>query len=189
MVRDKKTTHHHKLEYDADETILTYQWQVMDLKSDCIKISFQLRETDRTALAKRFDVNAFEKIAGYFEISQPAPECWDILSCAEIEAVQNCVVSTHPVQSVFSFSEVEQFKALALHLRDESELSEDGFEMQLAEPVMDGTIPLGETLAQHISLHLPLQPRSEDADGFLSTNGQDDSFGPFHKLSVLKKKK
>lgn len=187
MVRDRKTIEQHNLEYDSNDTMLSYQWPVVELERTQLNLRFKLREKDRKLLAERFDVTAFNHISGMFEILQSAPNCWDITTSAEIEVTQNCVVSFEPVLSSFQFSETEQFQFIDENQQNEDGVSEEGYEMQPVEPIQNGHIPLGETVSQLIGVHLPLLPRSDTADEFLSNKGKDATFNPFHKLSELKK--
>lgn len=187
MRNQHKTILKQNLNISADESIFACRWDAIDLEGKQIKLRFQVRPEDREILAQRFDVIEFSSIEGVFDITQPAPECWQLVTTVTAQISQQCVVSFVPVHTEISFSEHERFVVMNKAVSSDNSDDEEGMEIDEAEPLENGAIPLGETLAQHIALHLPLLPRSQNADKVMSEKAQDAEISPFHMLSELKK--
>jgi uncharacterized metal-binding protein YceD (DUF177 family) len=148
--------------------------------SEPFRIAITADETERAALARRFDLVALDRLHGVVELRRQDGEM--ILLQAEFEAAfeQSCIVTLDPIAGAV----VERF-ALLYGLLDQEEAAVALVGEDIAfEPITGDTIDIGEAVAQEFSLSLPPFPRSPDASVALE-GSQSDELGPFAGLSRL----
>ena len=95
--------------------------------------------------------------------------------------MQPCIVSFDDVSEKVEFVEQERYIDTLVTAEEMS-----GEQLDL-EALDNGHIPLGEAVAQLVSVHLPAFPRSTTADKIMDENARTGDISPFHKLSELKK--
>jgi uncharacterized metal-binding protein YceD (DUF177 family) len=136
-------------------------------------------ETERAALARRFDLLALDRLSATVELARRAGGTVMLSAIFEAEFVQSCVVTLDPVPGAV-------FHSFALlYGPAEAENSVAGGADDVAfEPLEAEIIDIGEAVAQEFSLALPPFPRCADAivEGDELRLGDE---GPFAALSQL----
>lgn len=163
---------------------------------------------ERAALARRFDLSALESMAGELRV-RPLGSRRGILRVEvsgrmKATVVQTCVVTLQPVEQTVD-------EAILLRFSDEAGVGEGGGALDLdpladiadegPEPLIGGTIDLGEVLSEALGLALDPYPRAEGAtierastEGDAAPSAPDDattgeadvSAGPFAALAALR---
>lgn len=122
-------------------------------------IAIEADETERAALAKRFDLLALDEFKARFTLTQGRGDTVVVAGALTAAVVQRCVVTLDPVPATVE-DEIEA--VFAAGGRDEAEVEVDPLAAEV-EPLVGGRIDLGELAAQHLSLALDPYPRSPDA--------------------------
>lgn len=143
-------------------------------------------ESERAALARRFDLQALETLVGTATVAKTAAGI-RVNGHIVAQAVQSCVVTGAPVPAMID----EPFELLFV---EESELASDAEEIELSSADCDligydgQAIDLGEALAQTLALALEPFPRAPDADTVLREAGvlKEEEAGAFGALAGLK---
>lgn len=165
----------------------SHELKISELGGKMRSIHLSANISQRTALAKRFDLAALDRLDADLTVTTEGP---DILATGEFNAVlaQICVATGEPVPVTMS-------EPVAIHFIPEPRIDEeDEFELAAEDcDVMfhDGQlIDLGEAVAQSLGLALDPYPRSPDADALLKAAGVkgEDEAGPFGVLASLKEK-
>ena len=113
-------------------------------------------ETERVALARRFDLPALDRLCAAVELVRKGEDMVLLSATFSAEFAQSCVLTLDPVAGALS----EQFKLL--YGPPEAEETAAGMvEDDVAfEPILGNAIDVGEAVAQQFSLALPPFPRS-----------------------------
>ncbi|WP_116090023.1 YceD family protein [Sphingomonas crusticola] len=151
-------------------------------------IAIDADESERAALAERFDLIGLDRLEATAELVRDG-EVVIATGKLQAEVVQACVASGEPVPAVI----VETFTLRFVPLRAVDDPDE---EMELAESDLDeifyegSAIDLGEAVAQTLALALDPFPRAPDADDKLRQAGVigEEDAGPFAALKALKDK-
>ena len=146
-----------------------------------VRFEVKLNQAERDLLCERFDFIKLESVAGKLTLSQIADGCWELKGQINAKMTQACVVSGQLVDSPIVIELKERF------VRTLSEQVEiDPMEIDVGL-LLNGEIPVGESLCQWIGVCAPAWPRAKnipvlgESDRALSENH------PFAKLSELKK--
>lgn len=149
----------------------------------------------RSALARRFDIIGIDALTA--EVTLRRLTDGDIAAVARIRArlTQACVVTLEPVEEVIDTTVEGRFSERAaegpggdavITVDPEDESDEP-------EPIVDGMIPLGEWLAQQVSLELDPYPRAPGAavDPSFSPAEPEEAptHRPFARLARLRKER
>jgi uncharacterized metal-binding protein YceD (DUF177 family) len=151
---------------------------VARLGSEPFRQEIVANETERAALARRFDLVSLDRLAASVELTHERGGT--ILLSAEFTAVfaQECIVTLDPVPG----SIAERFALRYGPL--EMETGADSDDEPAFEPLAGDVIDIGEAVAQEFSLSLPPFPRAADAIVEVAADeGTDD--GPFAALARL----
>ena len=89
------------------------------------------------------------------------------------DVVQPCIVSFDDVSEKVEFVEQERYIDT---LDTAEEMSEEQLDLEALD---NGHIPLGEAVAQLVSVHLPAFPRSTTADKIMDENARTGDISPF----------
>jgi uncharacterized metal-binding protein YceD (DUF177 family) len=142
---------------------------------------------ERAALARRFGLEAIARLEAEAMLRR---ESGHILAIGRLSAqvVQTCVASGAPVPATID-------EAFRLRFLPETEIA-SGEEIELSEedcntiPYADGTIDLGEAVAEELALAIDPFPRAPDAEAVLRAAGvvaeEDAVTGPFAGLKALR---
>ena len=131
---------------------------VARLGSDPFRQEIAATEEERIALARRFDLLAFDRLVARFELVRQAGGSILLRATFDADFVQSCVVSLEPVPGAIS----ERFSLV--YGPPEAEDSAAAADDDVAfEPLSADVIDVGEAVAQEFSLALPPFPRSPEA--------------------------
>ena len=149
---------------------------VARLGAEPFRQDIEATESERAALARRFDLVALDRLAATVELVRRGDEA--ILLSADYQAdfAQSCVVTLDPVPG--SISDTFQL------LYGPPELASDDPEEAALEPLASDWIDIGEAVAQEFSLALPPFPRRPGANVEAPAEPQHPR-GPFDKLARL----
>ena len=146
-----------------------------------IHYDFCLNETQRHQLCERFTFIKLENVMGELTLAQIADGCWELKGKINVEITQACVVSGQPVESKFMIELEERFVDT---LSDQTEI--DAMEVDV-DLLVNGEIPVGESLCQWIGVCAPAWPRAENVPVLSEPEFDDFENHPFARLSELKK--
>lgn len=138
--------------------------------------------SERDALARRFDLIAFDRLSASVELAREAGGTILLRADFVAEFAQNCIVTLDPVPGALRQSFAVRYgppeaEPDALQLADEAEPA--------FEPLAGEVIDIGEAVAQEVSLSLPPFPRSSEAVIDEDSAGGDSAEGPFAVLARL----
>lgn len=143
-------------------------------------------ETERAALAARFDLVALDRLEAEGRV-EPLREVdgAQVVGRLRADVVQRCVVTFEPVPATLDVPFDLTFARRAEHgTGDEIEVDPS---VDDPEPLESDQLDVGEIVAQELSLALDPYPRSLDADQVMTELGeQGDSSGPFAALGRLR---
>jgi uncharacterized metal-binding protein YceD (DUF177 family) len=148
------------------------------LGSEPFRRQIAATEVERAALARRFDLVAVDRLSAVVELVRQGHDRILLRAAFDAEFVQSCVVSLEPVRGAVS----ERFALLYGPPEAEAEAGGSAEDDPAFEPIVGGTIDLGEAIAQEFALALPPFPRSDEAD--LEAAPSDEA-GPFAALARL----
>jgi uncharacterized metal-binding protein YceD (DUF177 family) len=134
---------------------------------------------ERTALARRFDLLALDRLSAAVELVRCGPGRVLLRAAFAAEFVQSCVVTLEPVAGTLA----ETFALLYGPPEAEAEALRIAGEEVAFEPLPAEAIDVGEAVAQEFSLSLPLFPRSPGAR--VETAAAPEEAGPFAALARL----
>ena len=141
----------------------------------------QLTETEQNILCERFMFSKLENVIGGLTLAKITDGCWELKGQIKAKVTQVCVVSSQPVENSILIKLEERF----VHsLSDQSEIDAMGVDVEL---LVNGAIPVGETLCQWIGIAAPSWPRAENAIVLGEPDPHKGENHPFARLSELKK--
>ncbi len=111
-------------------------------------------ETERAALAKRFDLVSLEKLAARVTLRRLAGGLVRLTASLSADLVQTDVVTLDPVPARVD----DDFSLLFGGDADDAAALDP--EAELVEPLFDGHIDIGEAVAQQLSLVMDPYPRA-----------------------------
>src|SRR5260370_13015304 len=148
------------------------------LGSEPFRQEIAATEGERTALAQRFELVALDRLSASVELVHQAHDRVLLIATFDAEFVQSCVVTLDPVRGAVS----ERFALLYGPTEAEAEAGGSAEDAPAFEPIVGGTIDLGEAVAQEFALALPPFPRSAEADAEAVVSPPGEA-GPFAPLS------
>ena len=140
-----------------------------------------LKETERQQLSERFAFIKLEDVMGKLALAQIADGCWELKGRINVKITQACVVSGQPVESTFTIELEERFVDT---LSNQIEI--DAMEVDV-DLLVNGDIPVGESLCQWIGVCAPAWPRAESVPVLGEPELENTENHPFARLSELKK--
>ena len=146
-----------------------------------LQLDVCLNEDERRRLCERFSFLDLQGVKGKLSVAQLADGCWALKGSLRGEVTQACVVSGKPVLSPLTIELEERFvKAFT----DQIEVDAMDVDVDL---LVDGDIPVGESLCQWIGVCAPAWPRAADVPVLEEPEAAEPENHPFAKLSELKK--
>lgn len=121
------------------------------------------RPTERDAVAKRLGLKAIKRLEAHFSVQHAENKMVAVVGLVSADVVQECVVTLEPLATTVE----EDIDVLFAPSRLLDEQMADGAgHVDVAhadepEPLIDGTIDLGELAVQHLALALDPYPRQE----------------------------
>lgn len=152
-------------------------------------VSIEADAAEREALAKRFALEAIERLAA--EASLARSDAGAVArGRLQAEVVQSCIATGEPVPAILDEPFTVEFRPEPGEAKDEMELSEAELDVIF---YADGSIDLGEAAAQTLALSLDPFPRSPAAEQALREAGvksEEDvkAASPFAALAGFKDK-
>ena len=138
-------------------------------------------EHERRSLCERFSFIDLHGLEGKLILVQLAEGCWAMKGRLEGQVTQACVVSGKPTVSPLVIELEERFVSA---LTDQAEVDAMDVDVDL---LVDGNIPVGESLSQWIGVCAPAWPRAADVPLLEEPEAAEPENHPFAKLSELKK--
>ena len=138
-------------------------------------------DEERRHLCERFSFVELAGLDGRLVLSQLADECWLLKGRLTGQVTQICVVSG---QAVVSPLVVELDERFVKTLSDQAEVDVTDVDVDV---LVEGQIPVGESLSQWIGVCAPAWPRADDVPVLEEPVSDRAENHPFAKLSELKK--
>lgn len=143
---------------------------------------------EREALARRFGLLSLDRLTATLELRRQAGDVIGLTGHLVGDVVQSCVVSLAPVPAHIETDFEASFSAGKTQL---PEIEVDPLGRDEPDPLIDGQIDLGETIAQQLAIALDPYPRAPGAalhpGDFAETEEQTGKKRPFAALAALKK--
>ena len=131
-------------------------------------------------LAARFHFVEVVSLSAELRVRKSARDCWDVLGQLKGEIVQACGATGVPVSETIDFLLEERY------VRTASNPDEVEVHLDEAEPLENGSIEIGEMLAQSLAVAVTPWPRAPDAKETFAI-GEESSDHPFSGLAALKR--
>jgi uncharacterized metal-binding protein YceD (DUF177 family) len=138
-------------------------------------------ETERAALARRFDLLALDWLEAEVRLSPLAGGLLRLAAALSADVVQACVATLEPVAARLEERFTLLYAPAAAYRREEVMRAE----AELVEPLPHGQLDIGEAVAQQLSLALDPYPR---ASGAISESLKDEPFLPLSALAKFREK-
>jgi len=139
-------------------------------------------------LAQRFDLLTLDHLSANVQLNRKgAGDSIRVFVSGRLNAgiTQSCVITLDPVSS-----EIEADFNAAFDSEAEDIKSDCDFDISnddIAEPIIDGSIDLGELVAQYLAVEIDPFPRKEGADGSgMTLESANTETNPFSVLKKLK---
>jgi len=140
-------------------------------------------ESERAALARRFDLESLASLSARVEIAPRGREMFLLKADFAAEFAQTCSITLEPVPGAVE----GHFELIYGPPEAEETVAGAGVEDDLAfEPLTGDSIDIGEAVAQEFSLALPEFPRAPGADLEAEMPPQPDEVNPFTALAALR---
>jgi uncharacterized metal-binding protein YceD (DUF177 family) len=142
-----------------------------------LDIDVQASETERAALAKRFELLELPSLKAEVTVQPGMGGVWTVSGRLSAEVVQACIVTLDPVPQSIDETFDLRFAAGAAGRSDDPEAP---------EPLEGDTIDVGAIVADHLSLALDPFPRAPGATYEPAPELADAKPNPFAALEQLK---
>ena len=146
------------------------------------KFGIQPTAAEIAELVTRFDFVSIEDMRADVTIRKVARDCWDVAGTLSARVVQCCVITGDQVPELVDFTIEERY------VRETED--DDDVEVDLigAEPLVGGSIDIGEMVAQNLGISVEPWPKSPAyADSLIREDVPDEH--PFSGLATLRKPK
>lgn len=146
-------------------------------------------EAECAALAERLGLLALESLEATVRLEKKGRGVVALQASLRARVVQSCVVTLEPVESGLEATFERRYDPKATD--EEAEEEELGSE-DLPDPLVDGTIDIGEAVAEHLALELDPFPRAPGAsfEGYSTASPEEEAEmappNPFAALARLK---
>ena len=170
--------------------------RVADLADDESAIEIAADATERQALARRFALAGLDKLEARLTLV-PADDRrgLDVEGHLVADVVQSCVVTLEPVRANID-AVFRRTYTVEPPPEDDGDLGPSLLDSaDPPDPIVDGTVDLGEAVAEQLALELDPFPRAAGVtfEGIAENNKEikelDDKLNPFAVLADLKRKR
>jgi uncharacterized metal-binding protein YceD (DUF177 family) len=157
-----------------------------------LELEIEADPQERTALARRFGLEALEKLVVAARLTPRPDREMRLVVTFDADVVQLCVVTLEPVAVRLS-ERFEVVFAPPVEGVEEDEVVIDVEAEEPPEPLVEGRIDVGEMVAQHLAMAIepyPRAPGAEMGDLLSEECGSGEavpSIGPFTGLARLKR--
>jgi uncharacterized metal-binding protein YceD (DUF177 family) len=158
-----------------------------------LDLTVEATEEERRRVAARLGILAVEALAGSIRLV-PAPDSGAVRLSARLHAavVQACVVSLEPVRNEIDLTFERVYRAgAAPAAAGRKEVWVDPEVEEPPEPLVDGSIDVGEAMVEELALALDPYPRKPGAElpaGWEERAGAGERESPFAALAKLSKR-
>ena len=143
---------------------------------------------ERERLATRFELLSLDRLAAELALSRHRGDVIRLRGHLVADVVQSCVVTLAPVPAHIEVDFETSYSASAV---EPAEADLDPLAEDAPEPIPEGSIDLGEAVAQQLAISLDPYPRAPGASLEASESaraGDAAPKGPFAGLESLRKK-
>lgn len=141
----------------------------------------KLDEASCAEMAERFAFQQVHHVHYELTVKLISKQCWELRGTVQAKIIQSCVASAVPVKDVIDAKIKERFVA------DIEENDEIDVQNSSVEALVNGFIPLRDSLFQFIAVTANPYPRSDGAPESQEFGPKIEKENPFSKLSQLKK--
>ena len=117
------------------------------------------KPAEREALAARFGVLGVQKLEATLNVDPAKGKMFAVTGTLSAEVVQPCVVTLEPITSKIVDTIDVLFAPPQMLDKGAGPAQAEVGEEETPEPIVDGVIDLGELVAQHLAIAIPLYPR------------------------------
>lgn len=142
--------------------------------------NFVASDEERQILTKRFHFIDVVSLSAKLTISKTALDCWDVKGQLRAVVIQACRSTCAPLRETVDFLIEERYVRI-VNSQEEVEVY-----MNVAEPLENEAINIGELLAQSLAVAVTAWPRSDEAPE-IYTSGEKLPDHPFAGLAALKR--
>ena len=162
-----------------------------DIDEGGLEMEVAAESSERAALAARFGLVSVDELSARLRLEAARESAGAVRISGRIRGrvVQTCVATLEPVPQTIR----EPLLVLYAPIREDAaqrEVEVEAGDTPAVEPLPEGTIDVGELVAQHLALALDPYPRHPDASGepLRYATGEAAADGPFAALGHLKGK-
>ena len=158
----------------------SHKIEVEDIETTPSNFSIEANTEQRKDLARRLDILEVNKATAKVMVMREAKShVYYVSGTVKADVTQECVVTLKPVENSIEdnfeawYSQDENVVMLARERRERRELNANRevellSESEDPEPILDGTIDIGELATQYLSLSLDPYPKREGAESELT---------------------
>ncbi len=149
------------------------------------------RPSEREALAKRFGLIELPRLEADLNIDHAEGRMIAVTGTITADVVQQCVVTLDPVPAHITDTIDILYAPAGMLDVGANPPHSDELDNDAPEPIVNGTIDLGELVSQHLAVALDPYPRKEGAmleNGSAGSMDEGKPVTPFAKLKEMKKK-
>ncbi len=151
--------------------------------------AIQAHATERAALARRFGLLSLDELRAEGTLEMLDGGRGAVLTARfAARLAQACVVTLEPVPATIEDGFVLEYAVPSGVAAEAQEIDIDVEAADPPEPLIDGTVDVGEAVAEHLALALDPYPRAPGAHFEVSGPAGEDEDSPFKALSGLVKK-
>ena len=151
------------------------------------------RPAEKKALAVRFDLIDLPKLEAELNVDPTRGKMFAVTGTLKAEIVQLCGVTMEPLTTRIMDTIDVLFAPPAILDPKAAPQVDLGCDDEVPEPIVDGHIDLGELVAQHLAIAIPLYPRKEGLPPLALNLGpaptKKATHRPFEGLAKMEKKR
>lgn len=117
------------------------------------------RDQEREGLAKRFKLQDLSRLEAILNVDHARDGMFAVMGNFRADVVMTCVVTLEPVPLTI-MEPIDVLFAPPNRIGRPEDMTELG-DLEEPEPLEDGMIDMGELVAQHLAMAMPLYPRKE----------------------------
>ncbi|MGE0108679.1 MAG: DUF177 domain-containing protein [Bdellovibrionales bacterium] len=147
------------MKYNKSEFELSRLIKIDKIPRGGIEERIKARPKEREGLQKRFHLEALTRLEALINVDHTRKHMFEVKGRLWADVVMRCVVTLEPVPLTIEDS-IDVLYAPPAMIASAEDMSELG-DLDQPEPIENGGIDLGELVAQHLAMALPLYPRKE----------------------------
>jgi uncharacterized metal-binding protein YceD (DUF177 family) len=160
--------------------------RVQELPDEGVEMEIAAAAEEREALARRLGLLAIDRLSVSLSLTADGKGLVHLRGAAVAEIVQTCVVTLQPVPGHLAL-DLDRYFAPELADRKTARSVVDVEGDDPPDPIVDGTIDLGEVVAEQLAIEMDPFPRAPGADFTGYRCGPEASPGDDTPFAVLRK--